>query len=116
MLFCGAESDAAYSTLSMFEPFLAFRDPTCGISTYRLTVLDCIRAVLKANQVGWIDVNNFNLEEYEYFEQVENGDLNWIVPNKLMAFSGPSANRLEVVHSNVSEFLHFTQMIFSHSC
>ena len=23
--------------------------------------------------------------------QVENGDLNWIVPGKLMAFSGPSA-------------------------
>lgn len=29
--------------------------------------------------------------------QVENGDLNWIVPNKLMAFSGPSARRLEVL-------------------
>lgn len=96
VLFCGAESDAAYSTLSMFEPFLAFRDPTCGISTYRLTVLDCTRAILRANRVGWIDFNNFNLEEYEYFEQVENGDLNWIVPNKLMAFSGPSAKRLEI--------------------
>jgi len=47
VLFCNAESDAAYSTLSMFEPFLAFRDPTCGISTYRLTVLDCIRVQIK---------------------------------------------------------------------
>jgi hypothetical protein len=28
--------------------------------------------------------------------QVENGDLNWIVPNKLLAFSGPSSRRLEV--------------------
>lgn len=43
VLFCSAEADAAYAPLSTFEPFMPFRDPTCGISTYRLTVLDCIR-------------------------------------------------------------------------
>lgn len=43
VLFCGAEADAAYAPLSTFEPFMPFRDPTCGISTYRLTALDCIR-------------------------------------------------------------------------
>ena len=32
----------------------------------------------------------FDLEEYEHFERVENGDLNWIVPGKFLAFSGPS--------------------------
>ncbi|KDD74234.1 hypothetical protein H632_c1468p0, partial [Helicosporidium sp. ATCC 50920] len=33
----------------------------------------------------------FDLEEYEHYEQVEHGDLNWIVPGKLLAFSGPAA-------------------------
>ncbi|BBN20019.1 hypothetical protein Mp_8g15730 [Marchantia polymorpha subsp. ruderalis] len=96
VLFAGVEPEVAYGPLSMFEPYVHFRDPTCGVSTYHLTVLDCIRAVAKAAKVGWIDFNNFNLDEYEYFEQVENGDLNWIVPNKLLAFSGPSARRLEI--------------------
>lgn len=29
--------------------------------------------------------------------QVENGDLNWIVPGKLMAFSGPAARPTDYV-------------------
>lgn len=43
VLFGGVEAEAAYGPLSMFEPYLPFRDPTCGVSTYHLTVLDCIR-------------------------------------------------------------------------
>lgn len=35
------------------------------------------------------------MEEYEAFERVEGGDLNWIVPKKLVAFAGPSARRME---------------------
>ena len=41
--------------------------------------------------LNWHKGEAFNVEEYEHYEQVENGDLNWIVPGKLMAFSGPSA-------------------------
>lgn len=29
-----------------------------------------MQALAKAKNIGWIDFNNFNLEEYEYFEQV----------------------------------------------
>ena len=36
----------------------------------------------------------FNADEYEYFEQVENGDLNWIVQNKILAFAGPQATKV----------------------
>lgn len=49
--------------------------------------------------MGFIDWNSsasdFNVEEYEAFERVEGGDLNWIVPKKLAAFAGPSARRME---------------------
>ena len=39
---------------------------------------------------------NFDVEEYEHYERVENGDLNWIVPKKFLAFSGPHAkSRIE---------------------
>lgn len=96
VLFEGWDAEAAYTPLSEFEPFLPFRDPTCGISTYHLSVLDCIRAVAKGKKIDWINFCTFNVKEYEYFEQVENGDLNWIVPNKIVAFSGPGARRTEV--------------------
>ncbi|KAH7291860.1 hypothetical protein KP509_29G038800 [Ceratopteris richardii] len=92
----GWDAETAYNPLSEFEPFLPFRDPTCGISTYHLSVLDCIRALSKGKRIGWIDLHTFNVKEYEYFEQVENGDLTWIVPNKIVAFSGPSARRIEL--------------------
>jgi cell division cycle 14 len=43
VLFGGVEAEAAYQTLSRFQPFMPFRDPTCGISTYHLSVYDCIQ-------------------------------------------------------------------------
>ena len=36
----------------------------------------------------------FNADEYEYFEQVENGDLNWIVSDKILAFAGPHMKKV----------------------
>jgi len=32
----------------------------------------------------------FDVVEYDHYEAVENGDLNWIVPGRFLAFSGPS--------------------------
>lgn len=67
---------------------------------------------------GFFDPDSFDVDEYEYFEQVEvrrnctrtlrrshrnlhlfctsdtqNGDLNWIVKDKILAFAGPSYER-----------------------
>ncbi|KAL3783470.1 hypothetical protein ACHAW5_011117 [Stephanodiscus triporus] len=35
----------------------------------------------------------FDVDEYEHFEQVENGDLNWIVSGGILAFAGPHSHR-----------------------
>lgn len=43
-----------------------------------------------AIKLKWFDVRNFNLRDYEFYERVENGDLNVILPEKFIAFSGPS--------------------------
>ena len=42
---------------------------------------------------NFFDSENFDVEEYEHFEQVENGDLNWIVYGKFLAFAGPHDTR-----------------------
>jgi len=46
----------------------------------------------KAISLGWYDCKQFDNKEYEYYEKVENGDLNWILPGKFIAFMGPLDN------------------------
>ncbi|XP_050402650.1 dual specificity protein phosphatase CDC14A isoform X2 [Patella vulgata] len=70
-------------------PFLPFRDASFGPCTYNLTLLDCLQAISKALSNGFFDFENFDVDEYEHYERVENGDLNWILPKKFLAFSGP---------------------------
>ncbi|KAF7642488.1 hypothetical protein LDENG_00257100, partial [Lucifuga dentata] len=69
--------------------YLPFRDASFGNCTFNLTVLDCLQGIRKALQHGFFDFETFNVDEYEHYERVENGDLNWIVPGKFLAFSGP---------------------------
>jgi len=42
-------------------------------------------------KLGWYNPQTFKVKEYEEFERVDNGDMNWILPGKFLAFSSPSA-------------------------
>ncbi|CAF0902382.1 unnamed protein product, partial [Didymodactylos carnosus] len=77
------------SGINATHPFLPFRDASLGASSYNLTLLDTLQGLYKAMVHGFFDFEHFDLEEYEHYEKVENGDLNWIIPRKLLAFSGP---------------------------
>ncbi|XP_051480638.1 dual specificity protein phosphatase CDC14A isoform X3 [Apus apus] len=83
--------EEAYRTLlSGSNPqYLPFRDASFGNCTYNLTILDCLQGVNKALQHGFFDFKTFDVDEYEHYERVENGDFNWIIPGKFLAFSGP---------------------------
>ncbi|KFO78134.1 Dual specificity protein phosphatase CDC14A, partial [Cuculus canorus] len=66
-----------------------YRDASFGNCTYNLTILDCLQGINKALQHGFFDFKTFDVDEYEHYERVENGDFNWIIPGKFLAFSGP---------------------------
>jgi len=86
----GRSADVAYQPFAgIYPPFLLFRDATCGVCTFHLTILDCLKGLEKAIEVRWFDWNHFDCESYEFFEKVENGDMNWIIPGKFLAFAGP---------------------------
>ncbi|CCM05656.1 uncharacterized protein FIBRA_07886 [Fibroporia radiculosa] len=68
--------------------FMPFRDAGRGRSDFNLNIQDCLWGVYKAMQNGLCDMNEFDVEEYEYYEKVENGDWNWITPN-FIAFASP---------------------------
>ncbi|XP_062371578.1 dual specificity protein phosphatase CDC14AB [Sardina pilchardus] len=69
--------------------YLPFRDASFGNCTFNLTILDCLQGVKKALQHGFFQFETFDVTEYEHYERVENGDFNWILPGKFLAFSGP---------------------------
>lgn len=71
-------------------PFVPFRDAINGECTYQCTILDCLRGVEYAIKLKWYDHATFNVKQYEEFERVDNGDMNWIIPGKFLAFSSPS--------------------------
>jgi len=69
---------------------LPFRDALACACTFKLTVLDCLNGLEEAIKRGWFDWNNFEAEAYMHFASIENGDMNWIIPNKFLAFAEPS--------------------------
>uniref|UniRef100_A0A8C9XEP8 protein-tyrosine-phosphatase n=1 Tax=Sander lucioperca TaxID=283035 RepID=A0A8C9XEP8_SANLU len=70
------------------------------------------RSPEEALQHGFFDFENFDVEEYEHYERVENGDMNWIVPGKILAFSSPHA------HSKIENGypLHAPEAYFPYFC
>lgn len=67
---------------------MPFRDAGRGPSDFNLSIQDCLWGMWKASQNGLCDMNEFSVEEYEYYEKVENGDWNWITPG-FIAFASP---------------------------
>jgi protein-tyrosine phosphatase len=82
--------------LGCYPPFTPFRDASFGLCTYTVSVLDCLKGLQKAVRCGFFDVGKFDAQSYEHYEKVENGDWNWIIPGKFLAFSGPHDQRREI--------------------
>jgi len=95
-------------------PFPPWHDATPSHCTFNLTILDTLRGVelkktplslpllialsldkglQKARECGFFDFSAFDSAEYEHYEQVENGDLNWVQPGKFVAFAGPQVSK-----------------------
>ena len=92
ILKCTAEQ--AYA---MFRPyhhlFKSYRDASKGDCYYKCTLLQVLQGLEYAIKFDWYKFRTFNVKEYEQYERVENGDLNWIIPGKFMAFMGPIEKR-----------------------
>ncbi|OZC06015.1 hypothetical protein X798_07001, partial [Onchocerca flexuosa] len=91
ILYLGMTAEIAYLRMHKAEPngFIGFRDAAMGPATYRLHLHNVLRSIEKAVKFGWLAFDSFDPDEYEYYEKVENGDLNWIIPSKILSFCGP---------------------------
>ena len=75
--------------------FKPFRDAIMGESTYQCTIEHCLHGLYFGIKLGWYDYSTFNTKVYEKYEKVENGDMNWIVPDKFLAFAGPASKKYD---------------------
>lgn len=90
MILLKKSSDEALESLAPYSHlFRSYRDASKGDCYYECTVQHCIEGLEFGIQKGWYNFNTFNVKEYEHYEKVENGDLNWIIPGKFLAFMGP---------------------------
>ncbi len=86
----GKTAQAAWELLAPYHGLLRnYRDASKGECYYECTVQHCLEGLQFAVNHKWYDYHSFNVKEYEHYEKVENGDLNWIIPGKFMAFMGP---------------------------
>lgn len=89
-------AEEAFEKFNLYYPqFRSYRDASKGDCYYECTILHCLQGLEFAIKKDWYNFRNFNVKEYEFYERVENGDLNWIIPGKFMAFMGPVERREE---------------------
>ncbi|XP_018366356.1 PREDICTED: dual specificity protein phosphatase CDC14B isoform X2 [Trachymyrmex cornetzi] len=94
ILYCKRTAQEVYECLTKSPnspSFIMFRDASVGPPCYQISLRDCLSAIYKCHRLGFFNFEDFCVKEYEHFERVENGDLNWIVPGKFIAFCGPHA-------------------------
>ncbi|CAG0924120.1 unnamed protein product [Notodromas monacha] len=115
IIYHGKSAEEVYKALTPpgNPTYITYRDASMGPDMFPLKLEDCLSAIEKAKDLGFFKFESFDVEEYEFFEKVENGDFNWILPGKFLAFCGPhSESKLELdypVHAPEAYFRYFKQ-------
>ncbi|CAN6601446.1 tyrosine-protein phosphatase Cdc14p [Trichomonascus vanleenenianus] len=69
-------------------PLMPFRDAGYAPADFTLSIQDIVYGVWRAKEQKLLDLKTFNLEEYELYERVDQGDFNEIPPH-FVAFASP---------------------------
>jgi len=89
----GKSAEEAWAPFKdLYPPFRAFRDASYGPSTWDLQIIDCLRGFERGLDLGWFDLDQFDLKKFDRHADIEQGDMSWIVPKKFIAFRGPAGN------------------------
>ena len=77
-------------------PLMPFRDAGYSQADYGITVQDVVYGIWRAKEQGFCALPNFDLEEYERYERVDQGDFNWLTPD-FLAFASPQHTPIEKI-------------------
>ena len=69
--------------------FATFRDASTLPQMFEMTHRDVLDGIYKAVSMQWLSINDFDTNEYMRLKQINEGDMNWIIPHKLLACATP---------------------------
>lgn len=69
-------------------PLQSFRDAGYLNADFEITIQDIVYGMWRAKERGMVDLTSFNLEEYEQYERVDQGDFN-VISRDFIAFASP---------------------------
>lgn len=82
-------------------PLMPFRDAGYSQADYVINIQDVVYGVWRAKEEGFCALPQFDLEEYERFERVDQGDFNWLTPH-FLAFASPQHTPIAPIPINSS--------------
>nr|XP_023012477.1 dual specificity protein phosphatase CDC14B-like [Leptinotarsa decemlineata] len=82
-----------WRALSELGPYKPYLDASQYPGGFTLKIPDCILAIQKALSFNFFNFDDFNVTEYDLYDKLQYGDMNWLVPRKFLAFIGPSDNK-----------------------
>jgi cell division cycle 14 len=95
MIYFKMPADMALAPFAPLLPrLIPFRDASFFTSTFDLPVSSCVYGLERAMRLGWYNPTTFNPNSWSFFEALEHGDMNWLIPNKLLAFASPSTTNM----------------------
>lgn len=84
-------------------PLMPFRDAGYSQADYGITVQDVVYGVWRAKEQGFCALPQFDLEEYERYERVDQGDFNWLTPD-FLAFASPQHLPVDRIHPDSAAY------------
>jgi cell division cycle 14 len=90
VIILGKLPEEAYAPLKTLKhTFSTFHDCWKSPNVQGITILDCLYGLHKATSHNFFNYETFDVHEYDHRQEVNNGDMNWIIPGKILAFKGP---------------------------
>jgi len=75
--------------VNMRHSLVCYHDCWRSAGVPGINLYDCLRGLYKAVVNKFFDYHTFDVKEYDFHQEINNGDMNWIIPGKIMAFKGP---------------------------
>lgn len=77
----------------IYDTVIDYRTEGEGTCDHKVSIRECLLGLQMAlNHLPSLKLEEFDVEDLLWMEQPQNGDLNWIIPGKLLALAGPTAH------------------------
>ncbi|KNC34877.1 hypothetical protein FF38_04453 [Lucilia cuprina] len=116
ILLQGWQPHQVMAPIAQCTPVMPFRDAGYSVADFIITIQDIVYGLWRAKQHGLIELREFNLNEYEQYELVENGDLNAIGSMALIPFAKSSWNTKETLAPPLNSLTLKSEAVPSKTC